>query len=1026
MRALGLLRVLRSTAAVGAIALGSTTAHAACTTANGVVTCTGANTANDANDAINRTPPPSVTIAVADGATVTSGFSNAISVNGSNRNGAVVYTNRGVVGTPGRSVDLQVYGNFNNPADPANTFTFDNSGTQNGRIAASSVGGAISGTNGGTVTGGIELRGAGAINFVNTGTISTNNYGYAVILSSLLTNRQTDADGTTRSTDTGGPVTATLGGVIGLAANGANPFRPQDVYANSVGGVDIAANGIAGFVTANGSGSVSVSRYSNLYSGTGSTSTQRNDSNTIGANSRITVGAAGQVTGVSVSSGTGTATAIINGAVSSPYGYNGVNASAYGSNGTSRYDSAYSNNSNSYTSSSSNVTTGGAALVEVSATGSVIGTVAAQSNAGSATVRIAGQVGSTAIFGSVAATSSGTNSVSQSSNSYRSDGSNESSYSSASSVSGGAALATIAATGDVFGSVSAQGDASAVIDNAGHVRTSASATSGGQYGTLTTASNSNSAQSVTNGGGGAVTTVYTNTSNYSSEATGRTASVTNRAGATIDGSAAATGVSAASLDNAGTIGGGVYLSSSGTRSANANTYRSTTTSVPAAGGGTTTTYGSNQTGTTSTQAIGGTVTGNYGGTVGSATSADFPTYTYVQQNGTTASTATVTGTLLGDFFGSAGGQNTDIATTSTSNQVTQPNGAYTLDQASSSRNTVTQVASTSTLTVAASGRIADNGSGSGNVSLTSSGGDARLVLDGGQIAGNVSINAGAGTNSTGTTSSAATFTRAASLPNTFVSEVQQSRTDISAGDSRQAPGTAIATVNAGTIGGDLYAQGNGSGPGSLGANVLMNGTVGGALTALSSGVNSHTDTSTSTVSTGPNAFTRTAVTNTVSAPSANAGGVLVTLGGTVGGDLVAGTDTGNARVDLAGSVGSVNPDGASVQSYGITSVRQTTTTSAGTAAYNVAPTSSNTTSSSILSGGLATLNVAPNAGIRAAGTSSIEGDVSVQGFGGSTLNVAAGSRIVQANGAVTVGAAFANTPATARPASPMERRPDRS
>jgi hypothetical protein len=1012
MRALRLLRVLRSTAAVGAIALGSTTAHAACTTANGVVTCTGANTTNDVSNAVDRTPPPPVTIAIAEGATVTRGFSNAIYVSGQ-RSGAIGYINSGVVGTPGANVDFQFNANINDSGNPANTFTLDNRGTQNGRISAFGVGGAISGTNSGTVTGGIDLRGAGAINFTNTGRIS-NSFGFsdAVSLSSFLTTSQTDADGTTRSTSTGGPVTATLGGVIGFSAGGFNPGTPQSVSAGSVAGVDITANGIAGLVAASSSGNATTSRYSFVPSGPTSTVTQVYDSNSIGANARVTVGSAAQLTGVSVRTDAGTATAIVNGTVGSASASNGVYVSANGVNSTSRYDQVNGTTSNTSTSSSSNTLTGEAVLAEVSATGRVIGGVTAQSNAGAAAVRIAGQVGSAATFGSVASSSTGTNSTNQSRsfNQYNAS-SYESGNSSTGAVTGGAALTTIAATGDVFGSASAQGDGSAVVDNAGRIRGSVTATSGYQYGSTLTVSANNSAQSTTTASGGVVTTVNTNASNSTYENLGGMASITNRLGAAIDGSAQATGARGASLDNAGTIAGSVYLSSTGTGSTYANTNRSTTTNVPAAGGGTTSTSVTNSTSTTSTRATGGAVTGTYNGTVGSAPLPDFSNFAYVQQSGTSASTATVAGTLFADFYGSAGGENRDSTTTSSSNQVTQANGAYTRDQASSSRDTVSQIASTSTLTVTASGRIAGNGNGngSGNVTLTSSGGDARLTLDGGQIAGDVFINAGTGVNSTRTSNSSTSFTRAASPLGTFVSEVQQGGTNAMSMDSRQAPGTGIATVNAGTIGGDLTVSGNGSGPGSLGANVLMNGTVTGALNASSSGVNSRTDTSSSIVSTAPNAFTRTVVNNSVSAPSENAGGVLVTLGGTVGSGLVAGTDTGNARVDLAGSVGSVVRDGATVLSYDSTSPRQITTISTGTTAFNLVPTSSTNTSSFTLSGGLATLNVAPNAGIRAAGTSSVEGDVIIQGFAGSTLNLAAGSRIVQTSGAVTVGAAFANS-----------------
>jgi hypothetical protein len=247
---------------------------------------------------------------------------------------------------------------------------------------------------------------------------------------------------------------------------------------------------------------------------------------------------------------------------------------------------------------------------------------------------------------------------------------------------------------------------------------------------------------------------------------------------------------------------------------------------------------------------------------------------------------------------------------------------------------------------------------------------------------------------------------------TSAPEVQQTQTEASTRDERQAPGTAIVTVNSGTIGGDLFAIGSGTGPGSLGANVLINGTVTGTLIAQSTGINDRSDSNIVTTRTAPNAVNRTSVTNSLSSPSENAGGVLVTVGGTVGGGLLAGTDTGAATVDLTGRVGSLAADGVTVQAFDFTTQRRTTTNSAGTSFFNLVQTSSVVTNSSTTSGGAATLNVAASAAVRAAGTSSIEGDILVQGFGGSALNVAAGSRIVQNAGSMLVRSVFGNTTST--------------
>src|SRR4028118_648211 len=96
MRALPLLRVLRSTVAVGAVgtaALGATAAQAQCTRVNNVVTCTGPNTTDQVNEAINQSPPPSVSLVVAEGAAVIRANSQIIRPNNPPFNGAIGYTN---------------------------------------------------------------------------------------------------------------------------------------------------------------------------------------------------------------------------------------------------------------------------------------------------------------------------------------------------------------------------------------------------------------------------------------------------------------------------------------------------------------------------------------------------------------------------------------------------------------------------------------------------------------------------------------------------------------------------------------------------------------------------------------------------------------------------------------------------------------------------------------------------------------------------------------------------------------------
>ncbi len=1018
MRA-SLLRVLRSTAAVGAVALGSTAANAACTTANNVVTCTEDNTTDQVNSSLNNAPPPSVSLVVTQGAIVARGASSSISPSGFRFPGAIGYDNSGTVGTPGANVDFTYFGSsgFNGQAVPTNTFTFTNSGIQNGGIFAFNVGGAITGTNSGTVTRGIDLRGAGPIAFANTGSVFNTNTsffggGTAITLISSLTTSLTGADGITRTTETGDPVTATIGGTVGVPATATAAFRPQGIFTRSVGGVDLTVIGTAGQVSADARGSNSDSLFT-FGSGTTTTQTltQISDSRTFGGNARVTIGAAGQVTNVSVQSGLGTATAIVDGAVAPGPNFNGfgeVVASALGSDSTFRQTRVFSNNApftSEFTSSRANTNNGGAALVDVSATGRVTGRVGAASNAGSATVRIAGQVGNDSNFSSAVATSDQTNSTFQSRSISRADGSFDFSNNSTASLSGSEALVTVAATGQVSGSLLAQGNSSATIDNAGRVRGGAGATSNRL---LTTGRVENSTRTIATDATGVRTQVDRSTTSSTVQSLGGTASVTNRVGGTIRAEVGADGIRGASVDNGGSIAGGVSLRSVGIRRDSVSSDGTTTTSAPATGGGATTTMVRDFSTTAVTRATGGAVTGTYGGTVGVAPPAS--SFSRVSQIGNTSSTATVTGTLFADFFGTAGAENRDFATNGSSRQVTQPSGASIRDQSQATRDAVTQIASTSSLTVASTGRILANAFGSGSAFVSSAGGNAAFTLDGGRVDGDVDVDAGAGTNRISNSNTASTFTRAASAPGTFVPEVQQSQTSDSSSEQRAAPGAAIVQVNSGTIGGNLSVFGTGTGAGSLGADVLVNGTLTGELVALASGVSSSSTSNDVQTRTGAATVARTTTNRFSTLPSTTRGGVLVNVGGTVGGGVVAGADLGNVTVNLTGRANTRTADGVVLLSFLFPQQSETVQTSTSTS-FNgpQVVTGRTTTNATTVMGGTATLNVAANAATHTANASSIEGDVFVQGFAGSTLNVAAGSRSNQTAGGLIVGAKFFNS-----------------
>lgn len=1003
MRRSTAVKALRSTVATGALAFAAN-AHAACNTSNGVLTCTGTSTTSDANSAISRTPPPSVAVVIAPNATVDGAFNSQIIVNSVFR-GAIGYTNEGVVGTPDRPTDFVAFGNI---AIAENGFTLINRGAQNGGISALAMGGAITGINSGLVTRGITLSGAGPITFTSTGTVfqSNNPGGSAVIrLESSRTIVTTATDGTQRFAEGGGFVTATIAGRVGRPAASGAPGTAEGVSVRGVGGADVTVTGQIGVLDVNAGGYTSERLFSSSFNG-GFSSTDIQSQRPVLADGRVTLGESGSLTGLFLNA-TGNATAIVNGTVAGDF--TNVNVSSGGSESSSRQVSVSGDGStpSSQSSSSSFINSGQAALVDIGTTGRVLGNVFAGSNGGTATVRIAGAVGDARIAASVNARSVSNNSSSQFNSVNRPDGSFQSSSSSASTISSGAAIVNVAASGVVAGTVSADGDVSATVDNAGLIRASVSASSN-RF--VESARSSSSSRTIATDIGGIRTDASRSDTTATIENLGGVATVTNRLGATIQESVQANGARGATLDNAGTITGGVSLNSSGSRTVTVDTSNSTTTTTPASGGGSTSTSVQDSSNTSSSRATGGAVTGIYTGTVGVAQPDGNFGFGQVLQNGTTASIATVTGTLRTDFSGTAAAQNRDTANTSNFRQTTQRDGSSTRAQSSTSRDAVTQVAANSSLTVGATGRIAENGSGTGLVNVNSGSGTAAFTLDGGRVDGSVNVGAGFGPNTMQASESGSTFTRPATTSNMFVPEIQQNQASSSSFEQRSAPGIATARINGGTIGGDLSVTGTGTGAGTLGADVTMNGTLIGDLSVLASSgdrANSSNDVQTRT---GPNLVARTTMNRSSTLSSTTRGGVLASVGGTVGGGIVAGADIGDSTLTLTGRANTLSSDGISVFSFLPTQRSETTQTST-SADFNNFQTSGtrSTTSGSTLIGGTATLNVAPSAATLAAGGSSSEGNIVVQGFAGSTLNVAAGSRLNQAAGGLIVGATYFNT-----------------
>jgi hypothetical protein len=152
----------------------------------------------------------------------------------------------------------------------------------------------------------------------------------------------------------------------------------------------------------------------------------------------------------------GSATAAINGVVQG--GFNSVRVSATGeetSRSTRTFGNFLTTSGQSFANSATSV--GGAASIDIGATGRVLGDMFAASNAGPVTVRVAGIVGGATSPGSISATAVGSNGSSQGSSANRPDGSFESSNASRQGPAGGAALVVIGMTGNVASNVSASG-----------------------------------------------------------------------------------------------------------------------------------------------------------------------------------------------------------------------------------------------------------------------------------------------------------------------------------------------------------------------------------------------------------------------------------------------------------------------------------------------------------------------------------------------------------------------------------------
>lgn len=1086
MRMSGKARLFASTASAAcAIVLTHAPAAAQCVASTATVDCTGTATTGDANAAIATVTGANVTVRVASGATVT-GNNTSISLGSPPFSGAIDVGNAGTLGATGAPVGIFYSGP--NDGTAANTFAFSNSGTISGRVQAYGVGGAITATNSGTIGGGLILYGGGDITLTSSGPISGD-----VSLASYLQTTATAA-GVTNVTETGGITSATITAPVAIPAAGAVAAVPQSIYISGIDGGRLTLDALAGNVSvyAGGTNTAIGGTSTTATSGTTTTTTATSvySQTAVGGGASATLGSNAVVANLDVDSAAGTAAASIAGQVGSAVAPGGVTVSAGDTNSDDQSKTVTTatptTTTTAFTSTSSSTDVGGAASVDLAATGKVFGwvgasakadtatvtiagtvgaagtpggvnatsdgtasvnttannnnlttgdnsgsakytqtmlgkaasvtvastgkvfgSVGASSNAGAATVTIAGSVGNgsgtnVTTLGDVFATSTGTNITMTSASGYTAaTGDNTNTSETSRAATGQTASVTVASTGAVFGSVNATGDAAAAVDNAGRIRNDVNVTSARG---ITVAQHSAGSQATTTGAGGATTIVSASSSDSTTSTTGGTAAFQNRAGGVVEDNVNVNGLGGATLANAGAIFGNVTLASTGTTGISASGSTTTTTTTPAVGGGATTRQEIATTSSSSSTPTGGSVSGDYSGTVG-AVAGSLAGYRTVNQNGQGGSSATIGGTMFADFSSNAGGAATTSSSGNTNVVTTQPavipaTAAIETTNVFTSRDTTTQIVADNSVTV--TGALRNNGYGTGDLTMSTGSGKATLLVNGGAVDGGVSVYAGGASNSKTGTDVSTRSTVAATAAGPVAPTIDQSYVSSSFTETGSAAGTSAVTLTKATIGGNVTVYGAGSGAGSSAAslNVSADSKIGGSVSVFAgAAANERKDTVDTRTRTGAKATTRVYSEKTVqTAPTQAGGDATLTLAGQAGTATVS-SDFGNASATLTGNV-----VGAATVTTGTTLASTTSETRyAGTDTSGLFGTQTGYTYSSSTTnvGGVASLAVASNALLQAAGTPAVSTNVTVFGIGGSTLTNAAGSRL--GGGAIFVG-----------------------
>ncbi|MFT4055860.1 MAG: autotransporter outer membrane beta-barrel domain-containing protein [Novosphingobium sp.] len=996
-----------------------------------------------------NTPSASVAVSVTGAGVVTGGGNVVLSSLGAGRgDGALGFASVGELGAVDAdglvtdTVGLRLLGAGSAAAD--NTATVTNNGLVTGGVQATNFGSDVSITNAGTVYGSINGTGFGnvAVTTAAGGSLIAASQFNGVRATAFSQATSTTADGITTSTIEGGNAAITQNGDATLAdgVTGAN----LAATANQ-GDASVSVNAVAGAVSAVGAtGSGTSWSGGNAAVADATTTTYDYGFSAATGTAAVTVGADGDVTGVSASA-VGGATVAVDGKV----GTGGVNASSstydyrYVTTETRDADNVFAGNAYTQTQSQS----GGASSVTVGAGGSVAGSINATGDAG-ASVASDGE-----IAGGINAVSSGTDYTYAGSNSYDTDGNlTGNTYAQTSTRSGGAASVTVGTGGSVGGSINAVGDAGASVIANGDVDGSitarqpniASTTYDSAYTaeTDTTVSNSSStfadgAASVAIGSGATVggdVTAYGNSSasvtsaassiingsvyvgarpgyeststttstgsdpvtgdySYSQENTSTRAggdATFNNAGY-VRGNVSVTALNDATVTNSGQVVGSTYVNVGGTDTA--STYAENLATVTE-GDVTTVTY--TETGSSQTTGIAGNVTGTYSGTNGQVSFSPV-TEGNITQEATGNSTVNASGTVFGSIASSAG------LGTGTSQSEWTSTDVYVTDAAAPENNTSTYTyASTGSSTSAAgtstvniTGHVSDAYFGSQTVS--SNGTTGSTVTVSGIVDGSVNSNASGIASTQSTSNSVDTY---AGSPSVLIgSDYADSYASTVTG------GAAVGNVTgSGEVNGSLSVAGVSSASAQVaaGASVLGNVAVSAAGTDTAS---ASTDLYAFDAEAGTSTRTQTSVSSSqVAAASGNAS---ATVDGLVEGNLVVDARRGNAAATVTGQVGGY------VDAYAVGSNSATSTewTYAGTTATPVL-TDYTSTSSYTASGGTASVVIDTSAAFKADGvgtaTPSVS-DVYASGLGGATITVAAGSSV---DGSAYASSSFTDTTST--------------